>query len=324
MSVLKWQRGENDWVTLYGTVLKNRLRRDKNLADLENTAEAKKNLGLIGDVSDHYHDSRYLPMIQRVANDLSRETEERKVWQENFDQEIRASIDSQVENVIQQYGTSINMEAVKRADEDAKTRQTIQNNMDEINKKFTAADKKHEQIRKDAKSYVEDERSEREAALLQAAADRDACDDKVKELIKQEKVDRENADAAEISKRDDAIEKKAVELKSLISEEASSRSLEISQESLKLSNAIAQEASRRSQDVTSLQKTDTELTNLISQKYTDLKKYIDSLFKEMYVGTIAPDNPVNNQTIWFYTGEGQESIRVFKDNKWVTFGASYL
>ena len=77
MSLLKWKKAENDWVTLYGSVLKNRLRRDKNLADLTDATEAKKNLGLLGDVSDHNHDSRYMPMLQRVADDLSLLDQER-------------------------------------------------------------------------------------------------------------------------------------------------------------------------------------------------------------------------------------------------------
>ena len=68
MSLLKWKKSEkeNDWVTLYGTVLKNRLRRDKNLADLTDKTEAKRNLGLLGDVSDHNHDGRYMAMLQRI------------------------------------------------------------------------------------------------------------------------------------------------------------------------------------------------------------------------------------------------------------------
>ena len=288
MSLLKWKKAENDWVTLYGSVLKNRLRRDKNLADLTDATEAKKNLGLLGDVSDHNHDSRYMPMLQRVADDLSRETEARTTWETNFDQEIHASVEAQVENVILQYGASINTEALKRESGDLEIKRLIADNTTDFNEKLNDAEKAREKVLATAKQYVEDERSQREAAIQEEARNRELGDNDVKKIIDEKVVERQNAIAAEGVK------------------------------------TISNESKKRNDAVDMLQKADKSLDDKMAEKYEALRLYIEKLIGNFYVGTVQPSNPVNNQTIWFYTAKGEESIRVFKDNKWVTFGASYL
>ena len=48
------------WKPLYVAYLRNRLRKDKNLSDVENKEEARGNLGLLNEVTDHWHDSRYV------------------------------------------------------------------------------------------------------------------------------------------------------------------------------------------------------------------------------------------------------------------------
>ena len=48
-----------DWIALYAEAIQNRCRRDLNLSDVNSITEAKRNLGLIGEVTDHYHDGRY-------------------------------------------------------------------------------------------------------------------------------------------------------------------------------------------------------------------------------------------------------------------------
>lgn len=324
MSLLKWKKAENDWVTLYGSVLKNRLRRDKNLADLTDATEAKKNLGLLGDVSDHNHDSRYMPMLQRVADDLSRETEARTTWETNFDQEIHASVEAQVENVILQYGASINTEALKRESGDLEIKRLIADNTTDFNEKLNDAEKAREKVLATAKQYVEDERSQREAAIQEEARNRELGDNDVKKIIDEKVVERQNAIAAEGVKRNEAIEKKASEIKGWIAEEENARKLAVSGEAGEREKAISGESKKLSDAVDMLQKSDKTLDDKIAEKYESLRLYIEKLIGNFYVGTVQPSNPVNNQTIWFYTAKGEESIRVFKDNKWATFGASYL
>jgi hypothetical protein len=51
---------DGEWLPIYFKELKNRLRRDKNLADVNSVSEARKNLGLTGEVDSHVHDDRYI------------------------------------------------------------------------------------------------------------------------------------------------------------------------------------------------------------------------------------------------------------------------
>jgi len=74
MALLKYKT-DKGWKILYGGLLSRMLRKDKNLADVEDIIEARQNLGLLGDVhldvagnpiSDdvtHNHDSRYVLKI---------------------------------------------------------------------------------------------------------------------------------------------------------------------------------------------------------------------------------------------------------------------
>ena len=54
---------DEQWIPIYADAINNRLRRDYNLSDLHSDVEARKNIGLIGDVSDipntHTHDRHY-------------------------------------------------------------------------------------------------------------------------------------------------------------------------------------------------------------------------------------------------------------------------
>ena len=79
MAVLKW-KDVGEWVTLYSASIKNKLRRDLNLADLVDKVEALSNLNLIGDISDttdpdeptdkHCHDTRYKAMINQAKTEV--------------------------------------------------------------------------------------------------------------------------------------------------------------------------------------------------------------------------------------------------------------
>ena len=63
MAILKYRDNEG-FKSLYTDAIKNRLRKDQNLADVDNIQEARENLELIGDNNHtHYHDDRYFPKI---------------------------------------------------------------------------------------------------------------------------------------------------------------------------------------------------------------------------------------------------------------------
>ena len=117
MALLKWQRGNNDWVVLYGNIMQNRLRRDRNLSDLANSTEAKKNLGLFGDVTDHYHDARYMPLINSLRGDLQEEARQRKMELEHSKSIIDEHVRKSVRDVIDGYGKSISEEEANGASE---------------------------------------------------------------------------------------------------------------------------------------------------------------------------------------------------------------
>ena len=67
MSILKWKKN-NKWISIYANAIKNRLMRTANLSDLTDKTAALNNLGLTGDVETHHHDSRYLPMFEKLEN----------------------------------------------------------------------------------------------------------------------------------------------------------------------------------------------------------------------------------------------------------------
>ena len=77
MNILRFLK-QSQWIPLYFKELKNRLRRDKNLSDIENLNKARENLGLSGDVSTHNHDSIYIRKddMERHMDDLGRKVDD--------------------------------------------------------------------------------------------------------------------------------------------------------------------------------------------------------------------------------------------------------
>jgi chromosome segregation ATPase len=83
--VLHFKDKNGEWKPIYLKDIRNRLRKDKNLADLTDKTAARENLELTGDVGDHHHDSRYFPLfesavghadaiderLQKIINDLA-------------------------------------------------------------------------------------------------------------------------------------------------------------------------------------------------------------------------------------------------------------
>jgi hypothetical protein len=68
--LLKFKKSATEWISLYADAIKNRLRRDLNLSDATDKAACRKNIELVGEVSDHYHDNRYLPLIEANKDDV--------------------------------------------------------------------------------------------------------------------------------------------------------------------------------------------------------------------------------------------------------------
>lgn len=66
MAIIKFRDNDNTWKPVDKEIImaiKNRLRCDNNLSDVIDRSKARENLGLIGDVTTHHHDGRYVPMI---------------------------------------------------------------------------------------------------------------------------------------------------------------------------------------------------------------------------------------------------------------------
>ena len=69
-TTIKFKKDKNSWEQIYGNEINNRLRKDKNLSDINDKAESRKNLELIGNSNTtHFHDSRYVPMIENEKNE---------------------------------------------------------------------------------------------------------------------------------------------------------------------------------------------------------------------------------------------------------------
>lgn len=77
-TTIKFKKDKNSWEQIYGNEINNRLRKDKNLSDVNDKAESRKNLELVGDNNTtHFHDDRYLPKID--AESAKRESEDDQI-----------------------------------------------------------------------------------------------------------------------------------------------------------------------------------------------------------------------------------------------------
>lgn len=77
-TTIKFKKDKNSWEQVYGNEINNRLRKDKNLSDVNDKAESRKNLEIIGDNNTtHFHDDRYLPKIN--AESAKRESEDDQI-----------------------------------------------------------------------------------------------------------------------------------------------------------------------------------------------------------------------------------------------------
>ena len=88
---------DNGWETLYTKIISKALFAENNLSELTDKEAARENLEITGDnVHSHYHDDRYIPLLQAVEDrllskidDVSTKIEEKDIL-ENFDGAISA------------------------------------------------------------------------------------------------------------------------------------------------------------------------------------------------------------------------------------------
>ena len=85
-TTIKFKKDKNSWEQIYGNEINNRLRKDKNLSDVNDKAESRKNLELVGDNNTtHFHDNRYMPKID--AETAKRKSEDDQI-KKTLNQEI--------------------------------------------------------------------------------------------------------------------------------------------------------------------------------------------------------------------------------------------
>jgi hypothetical protein len=110
MAVIKFRDNDNKWKAVDKELImavKNRLRCDKNLSDVIDRSKARENLGLIGDVTTHHHDGRYLSEIENCKNIFRDSVAEQKrdinAFKEsirNEQNELRKYINNEMEKLI--------------------------------------------------------------------------------------------------------------------------------------------------------------------------------------------------------------------------------
>ena len=105
--ILNFLTEKGKWLPLYVAYLRNRLRRDKNLSDVENKKDARGNLELLNEVTDHWHDTRYVPMIDAVKTALNTAKQKLTDLINNLEKQHKSDTDS-LRNLISQNSTSIN------------------------------------------------------------------------------------------------------------------------------------------------------------------------------------------------------------------------
>lgn len=324
MAILKWQKGANEWVQLYGDILRNRLRRDKNLSDLTDAEAARKNLGLFGDIVEHNHDTLYKPIFERMEGKIDREIEERRMSEKNISNDLRARAEAAVSAAIASFGVSISQEASTRKSNDDKLELKIGETRLDFTNALTDESNARMNAKKELVERIEDERRDREGAIDQEVKDRDDAIQKALQKLAQEIQDRKDAIAQEVADRDAAISRKAIEIKGWVDKEQAAREKDIADLKAWVTSLMTAEQNTRTAEKAQLDATDNELRNLIGQRFKEAIIYVNNTMLHYFVGTQPPANPVNNKTIWFDITEGSEDIKIFKGNRWVLFGAGYL
>lgn len=127
---LKLRKDDKTWIQVYGNEINNRLRRDKNLSEISDKAEARVNLELDGENNTtHFHDSRYLPKIEAEAN--TREAKDTQLLNAlNQEIEDRAKIVDEIQQQLLKTEENINESLATTKVEINSNLDTLQKNLD--------------------------------------------------------------------------------------------------------------------------------------------------------------------------------------------------
>lgn len=324
MAILKWQKGNNEWVQLYGSALRNRLRRDKNLSDLTNATEAKKNIGLYGDVPDHHHDSRYMPILSRIEGKVDTEISDRKADAKSMENTLRTMAEAEVSAAIQGFGVSIAQEASERKREDNNILKQHEEDKLTLEKEIAKEGTERQTDKAEVISRINIERNDRSIAVMQEQKDRDAAIKEAMAELREDDARITEAIKQEVADRNTAIDAKATELVGKILQEANDRNRAIEEARKALLAAINNEAAIRIANKSELDSRIDTLEKLLNQRYSDAEDTINRYFSRFYIGKNPPENPEADKTIWFNITDGTEEIRIYKNGKWTLFGAGYL
>lgn len=143
-TTIKFKKDKNSWEQIYGNEINNRLRKDKNLSDVNNKAESRKNLELVGDNNTtHFHDSRYVPMIENEKNERKTETTQLRT-DLNAETANRTKDKEDISKTLVKVQNNINTTVADTKKELSNNMNTLQNNVDikinQVNQKLDKVD----------------------------------------------------------------------------------------------------------------------------------------------------------------------------------------
>ena len=143
-TTIKFKKDKNSWEQIYGNEINNRLRKDKNLSDVNDKAESRKNLELVGDNNTtHFHDSRYVPMIENEKNERKTETSQLRT-DLNTETANRTKDKEDISKTLVKVQNNINTTVADTKKELSNNMNTLQNNVDmkinQVNQKLDKVD----------------------------------------------------------------------------------------------------------------------------------------------------------------------------------------
>lgn len=141
---IKIKKDDNTWEQIYGNAIANRLRKDQNLADIIDKQEARDNLELSGDNNTtHFHDSRYVPMIENEKNERKAETTQLRT-DLNAETANRAKDKEDISKTLVKVQNDVNATVSDTKKELSNNMNTLQSNVDvkidQVNQKLDKAD----------------------------------------------------------------------------------------------------------------------------------------------------------------------------------------
>lgn len=141
---IKIKKDDNTWEQIYGNAIANRLRKDQNLADIIDKQGARDNLELSGDNNTtHFHDSRYVPMIENEKNERKAETTQLRT-DLNAETANRAKDKEDISKTLVKVQNDVNTTVSDTKKELSNNMNTLQSNVDvkidQVNQKLDKAD----------------------------------------------------------------------------------------------------------------------------------------------------------------------------------------